>query len=131
MSSPLLAWQDRDYRLADREMNAHENLYVLNLSLLATHQVDAAYWHEWDVFGVPGGLPFFLVFNLAAVAFLAVGVAVRVDWRFDRAPSRVVSGGGSRSLLGATFDRALHRDRRNLRGAGAGRAPHAPRMTAN
>lgn len=52
-------------------------LYTANLSLLATHQVDAAFWHEWDVFGVPGGLPMFLVFNVAAVALLAMGL-VRV-----------------------------------------------------
>jgi hypothetical protein len=52
-------------------------LYVANLSLLATHQADAAYWHEWDVFGVPGDLPFFLLFTVAAVALLATGL-VRV-----------------------------------------------------
>ena len=52
-------------------------LYVTNLALLATHQADAAYWHEWDVFGVPGGLPFFLLFTVAAVALLATGL-VRV-----------------------------------------------------
>jgi hypothetical protein len=52
-------------------------LYVANLALLATHQADAAYWHEWDVFGVPGGLPFFLLFNVAAVALLGTGL-VRV-----------------------------------------------------
>jgi len=53
---------------------AARRLYLVNLALLATHQVDAAYWHEWDVFGVPGGLPFFLVFTLGAVALLAVGL---------------------------------------------------------
>lgn len=52
-------------------------LYVANLSLLATHQADAAYWHEWDVFGVPGGLPFFLLFTVTAVALLGTGL-VRV-----------------------------------------------------
>ena len=59
------------------ESLAAQRLYVADLALLATHQVDAAFWHEWDVFGVPGGLPFFLVFNLVAVALLAVGL-VRV-----------------------------------------------------
>lgn len=49
-------------------------LYVVNLALLATHQADAAYWHEWDVFGVPGGLPFFLLFNVGAVVLLANGL---------------------------------------------------------
>lgn len=53
-----------------------ELLYVLNLSLITTHQVDAAFWHEWDVFGVPGGLPFFLVFNFVAVGLLAYGLVV-------------------------------------------------------
>jgi hypothetical protein len=49
-------------------------LYVLQLTLLATHQVDAAYWHEWDVFGVPGGITFFLVFNVAAMLVLGQGL---------------------------------------------------------
>jgi hypothetical protein len=52
-------------------------LYVANLALLTTHQADAAYWHEWDVFGVPGGLSFFLAFNIGAVLVLAAGL-VRV-----------------------------------------------------
>jgi len=55
-------------------------LSVANLPLLATHQVDAAYWHEWDVFGVPSGLPYFLIFNVAAVALLGTGL-VRVAER--------------------------------------------------
>lgn len=61
-------------------------LYVADLALLATHQVDAAFWHEWDVFGVPGGLPFFLAFNLVAVGLLATGL-VRVASRDRSAPA--------------------------------------------
>lgn len=52
-------------------------LYVGNIALLTTHQADAAYWHEWDVFGVPGGISFFLAFNFGAVALVAAGL-VRV-----------------------------------------------------
>ena len=48
-------------------------LYVANLALLATHQADAAYWREWDVFGVPGGLPFFLLFTVGVVAMPGPG----------------------------------------------------------
>ena len=51
---------------------ATSSLYLLQLALLATHQVDAAYWHEWDVFGVPGGITFFLAFNLAAMLLLGL-----------------------------------------------------------
>jgi hypothetical protein len=77
-------------------------LYVANLALLATHQADAAYWHEWDVFGVPGGLPFFLLFNVAAVALLGTGL-VRVA---EGAPS----GRGFAILCGGVglFTCALH-----------------------
>jgi hypothetical protein len=57
-----------------RNARAAVRLYVANLALLATHQADAAYWQEWRVFGVPGGLPFFLFFNLVAVALLAAGL---------------------------------------------------------
>lgn len=65
------------------------SLYVLNLALLSTHQADAAYWHEWNVFGVPGGLEFFLVFNLVAVIALAAGlVAVATRHRHSRAWSQ-------------------------------------------
>ena len=52
-------------------------LYIGNIALLTTHQADAAYWHEWDVFGVPGGISFFLAFNFGAVALVAAGL-VRV-----------------------------------------------------
>jgi hypothetical protein len=51
------------------------SLFALNLSLLATHQVDAAYHHEWEMFRVPGGIDFFLIFNLVAVFLLALGYA--------------------------------------------------------
>jgi len=77
-------------------------LYVANLALLATHQADAAYWHEWDVFGVPGGLPFFLLFNVAAVALLGVGL-VRVA---EGAPS--ARGFAILCALVGLFTCALH-----------------------
>ena len=51
-----------------------ETLYAANVAILTTHQVDAAFWHEWDVFGVPGGVRFFLAFNLVAVLVLARGL---------------------------------------------------------
>ena len=74
---------------------AVRRLYLANLALLATHQVDAAYWHEWDVFGVPGGLPVFLVFNLGAVALLAVGlVRIAEGARTSRAWSLLCAGVG-------------------------------------
>ncbi len=39
------------------------NLYVLNLALLITHEIDSAFWKEWDLFGLPGGIQGFLIVN--------------------------------------------------------------------
>jgi hypothetical protein len=62
---------------AEARPRAASWLYAANLALLTTHQADAASWREWEVFGVPGGLPFFLLFNVVAVLVLAAGL-VRV-----------------------------------------------------
>lgn len=47
--------------------------YFWTMLLLILHQVDAAYWREWEMFHVPGGIQGFLVFNLAAIAVVLVG----------------------------------------------------------
>lgn len=67
--------------------------YVANLVFLSTHQVDAAYWHEWSVFGVPGGLEFFLAFNVFAMAVLALGL-VHVAQRRPSARAFVLTCAG-------------------------------------
>ena len=38
-------------------------LYILNFALLFTHQVDSAYWQEWKLFHVPGGVQLNLILN--------------------------------------------------------------------
>ena len=38
-------------------------LYLTNLALLATHEIDSAYWHEWNLFNLPGEIDLFLVLN--------------------------------------------------------------------
>ena len=47
---------------------------MLNVALVFTHQVDAAYWREWEMFGLPGGIQLFNVFNL--VIFFVVLVCL-------------------------------------------------------
>ena len=39
------------------------NLYLLNFALLFTHEIDSAFWKEWDLFGIPGGIQGFLLIN--------------------------------------------------------------------
>jgi multidrug transporter EmrE-like cation transporter len=52
---------------------AHPGLYWLflaNATVLITHQIDAAYWHEWDLFFIPGGNQVNLLLNLPIIAFV-------------------------------------------------------------
>jgi hypothetical protein len=39
------------------------NLYLLNFALLFSHEIDSAFWREWELFGIPGGIQGFLVVN--------------------------------------------------------------------
>jgi uncharacterized protein DUF6713 len=48
-------------------------LYLLNAVVLITHEIDSAYWHEWELFGMPGGLQLFLVLNLLLVTVVLYG----------------------------------------------------------
>ena len=54
-------------------VNVMARSYFWTMLFLILHQVDAAYWREWEMFHVPGGIQGFLVFNLAAIAVVLVG----------------------------------------------------------
>ena len=54
-------------------MRARDGLYLANASVLLTHQIDAAYWHEWELFGLPGGAPFFVLTNVPTVFVVVWG----------------------------------------------------------
>jgi hypothetical protein len=41
-----------------------DGLYLANATVLVTHQIDAAFWHEWELFGLPGGAPGYVLTNL-------------------------------------------------------------------
>lgn len=43
---------------------------VLNLAFLIGHQIDAAYWHEWDMFGLPGGIQLYNLLNVILFTIL-------------------------------------------------------------
>ena len=55
-STPMLLW-----------------LYLLNAAVLITHEIDSAYWREWELFGIPGGIQAFLGINLFLVLVILFG----------------------------------------------------------
>ncbi len=48
-------------------------LYLLNFALLFTHEIDSAFWKEWELFGIPGGIQLFLVLNFLLLLVALVG----------------------------------------------------------
>lgn len=56
-------------------------LYMTNATLLATHEINSAFWHEWEMFRLPGGFQLFLVLNagLLLVVFYGCGRVARSE----------------------------------------------------
>ena len=74
-------------------MRVLDRVAVLNLSLVMAHQADAAYWKEWEMFGLPGGIQLFTLFNLAAFLLLL--------WLYSAVFSRQRKGLRSSFLIAA------------------------------
>lgn len=55
-------------------------LYLVNLALLATHEIDSAFWHEWNLFGLPGGIDLFLVLNFILILVFIFGFESVINW---------------------------------------------------
>ena len=49
-------------------------LYIVNAVLLIVHEIDSAYWHEWKLFKLPGGISFFLALHLPLVFLILWGL---------------------------------------------------------
>lgn len=53
------------------QLNSLQQLYfLLNATILITHQIDSAYWHEWELFHIPGGNQVNLLLNLPIIALV-------------------------------------------------------------
>jgi len=48
--------------------------YILNALLLINHEIDSAYWNEWKLFRMKGGIVGFLVFNIIAILIALLGI---------------------------------------------------------
>ena len=47
--------------------------YIANAVVLLAHQIDAAYWKEWTLFAMPGGIQLFVILNLPIIALVLHG----------------------------------------------------------
>ncbi len=58
-----------------------KRLYWTNAALLATHEVDSAYWNEWRVFHLPFGAEGFLALHVALFALVLWGYELLLGGR--------------------------------------------------
>ena len=49
-------------------------IYIINSMLLIDHEIDSAYWREWDLFKLPGGITGFLILHLPIVFLVLYGL---------------------------------------------------------
>jgi hypothetical protein len=64
---------------AARGSDRHWLLALANATALLVHQIDAAYWHEWEMFRIPGGNQVNLALNLPIVALVLYAVVRAAD----------------------------------------------------
>ena len=51
-------------------------IYLVNSVLLINHEIDSAYWKEWDLFGLPGGIAGFLILHLPLLFLILYGLVL-------------------------------------------------------
>lgn len=51
-------------------------LYVSNAILLINHEIDSAYWREWELFKLPGGIAGFLLLHFPILFFVLYGLVL-------------------------------------------------------
>ena len=49
-------------------------IYLINAVLLINHEIDSAYWREWDLFGLPGGITGFLLIHFPLLFLVLYGL---------------------------------------------------------
>jgi hypothetical protein len=51
-------------------------VYLVNSVLLINHEIDSAYWREWDLFKLPGGVTAFLMMHVPLMFFVLYGLVL-------------------------------------------------------
>ena len=51
-------------------------LYLVNAVLLINHEIDSAYWKEWELFHLPGGITGFLLIHFPLLLFVLYGLVL-------------------------------------------------------
>lgn len=70
-------------------------IYIANAVTLTVHEIDSAYWHEWELFRLPGGIGGFLALHFPLLFAVVYGaVLVREETSAGLVISLVLALGG-------------------------------------
>ena len=70
-------------------------VYLINATLILCHEIDSAYWREWDLFVIPGGETGFVAVHLVLIPLVFFGfVSLEREGPFARAMSLIMASGG-------------------------------------
>ena len=54
--------------------------YFMNAVLLIVHEIDSAYWKEWELFKLPGEITGFLVIHFPLIGAILFGLIAITQW---------------------------------------------------
>lgn len=70
-------------------------IYMINAIFLIVHEIDSAYWKEWELFGIPGGISGFLLLHFPILFVILYGLVLLSRFSFaGLVISLIVSAGG-------------------------------------
>ena len=70
-------------------------IYLINAIFLINHEIDSAYWKEWELFGIPGGIGGFLFLHFPMLFVILYGLVLLSKGSFaGLVISLIVSLGG-------------------------------------
>jgi hypothetical protein len=68
---------------------------MINSIFLIVHEIDSAYWKEWELFGIPGGINVFLLLHFPMLFVILYGLVLLLSFSFaGLVISLIVSAGG-------------------------------------
>ena len=70
-------------------------LYLINAILLIIHEIDSAFWKEWELFKLPGGISGFLIMHIPILFLILYGLVLVSQQSFlGLIISLILSAGG-------------------------------------
>ncbi len=70
-------------------------LYVVNAVFLINHEIESAYWKEWNLFGLKGGITGYVLFHFPLLFLVLYGIVwIRDGKLFGLVMSALLSAAG-------------------------------------